>query len=336
MHESLLGVRMTLYLGPTAFAAPAPAPIVENLSAVEVTLNSSGLDGFQLTFTLGRGPLPLVDYPLLANPLLRPFSRVVLQVWMGVVPEILIDGFITRHQVQPSNDPGGSTLTVSGEDVRVMMNLRELPQPYPGTTQHDRVSVVLARYMQYLGTPPAVATAPAPKATSPSEQIPVWRATDLKLVESLARDVGYVFYVTPTPAPMVNLAYWGPDRRAEFPQPALSINVGPNTNVDQLDFQHDALGPETVFGTVLDKRTGAPLPVATFARTRPPLAAMPTVLVQQPNVPGPRPGPTVRVMRCGSRPRSTPCATGTCCGRGDPWPCVAPACNSTVPTRSTR
>ena len=50
MLSSVLGIRMTLWLGPS-IAVPAPASIVEALSAVEVTLSDEGRDGFQLTFT---------------------------------------------------------------------------------------------------------------------------------------------------------------------------------------------------------------------------------------------------------------------------------------------
>src|SRR2546425_646465 len=145
MLASLLGTRLTLWLGPT-IAVPAPAPIVEALSAVEVTLNSEGRDGFQLTFTLGRGAMDIVDYPLLINPLLRPFSRVIIQVWMGVTPDVLIDGFITNHQVSPGNEPGASTLTVTGEDVRLMMDLREFSIPYPQMTPEARVALILLKY----------------------------------------------------------------------------------------------------------------------------------------------------------------------------------------------
>jgi hypothetical protein len=280
---SLLGVRMTLWLGP-ALAAPAPLPIVEALTGVEVTLNSEGRDGFQLTFSLGRGPADIVDYPLLANPLLRPFSRVIIQIWMGVVPEVLIDGFITRHQVNPGTEPGTATLTVTGEDVRVMMDLREFSLPYPQMSPDVRVRLILAKYALYLGAPPMVLPPITLDVPMIIERIPAQAGTDLSYVEELASEASYVFYVEPTPVPMVNLAYWGPENRLSVPQSALSINLGPSTNVTSLNFSYDALGPTTVLGTVQDKRLGLLLPVVTFTSLRPPLAPLPALLVQQPNV----------------------------------------------------
>jgi hypothetical protein len=283
MLASLLGIRMTLWLGP-ALAAPAPPQVVESLTAVEVTLNSEGRDGFQLTFTLGRGHTDIVDYPLLANPLLRPFSRVIIQVWMGVAPEVLIDGFITRHQVNPGNEPGSATLVVTGEDVRVMMDLNEFSLPYPQMSPNVRVQLILAKYALYLGTPPLVLPPIAFDVPIVFERIPAQATTDLKYVEQLAEDAGYVFYVEPTLVPMVNLAYWGPENRLSFPQSALSVNMGPSTNVTTLNFNYDAMGPTMVIGSVQDKRLGLIVPVVTALSFRPPLAPLPALAVQQPNV----------------------------------------------------
>jgi hypothetical protein len=283
MLDSLMSTRVTLYLGP-AIAIPAPAPIVEALTAIEVTQDANGRDGFQLTFTIGRGGLlGAIDYPLLANPLLRAFSRVVIQVWVGVISQVIMDGFITNHQVTPSNQPGQSTLTVTGEDMRVVMGLREFCLPYPMPVE-ARVAMILAKYAIYLGAPPIIIPAIVPDAPLPIERIPTHAGTDLAYVEELARRTDYVFYIEPTPIPMVNTAYWGPENRLSMPQAALSVNLGAETNVDSFDTQHNALNPSTVLGAVQEKRSGAIAPIATFASSRPPLVPLPTMQLQQPYV----------------------------------------------------
>jgi hypothetical protein len=83
---------------------------------------------------------------------------------------------------------------------------------------------------------------------------------------------------------MVNVAYWGPENRLAIPQSALTVNMGPDTNVTTLTARHDALAANTVLGAMQDKLTRAPLPVVTVASLRPPLALLPSMLVQQPNV----------------------------------------------------
>ncbi|RCJ29433.1 hypothetical protein A6770_22135 [Nostoc minutum NIES-26] len=282
--DSLLGTRVTLWLGPTV-AVPAPASIVEALTSIEVTQSTEGRDGFQITFTIGRGgALGVVDYPLLANPLLRPFNRVLVQVWLGILPEVIIDGFITNYQVTPSNQPGQSSLTITGEDMRVMMDLREVTQSYPMPLV-ARIYIILAKYAIYLGTPPIVIPSPIPDAPPPPVGfIPAQAGTDLAYLEEQAQRCAYVFYVEPTAVPMVNLAYWGPENRLSVPQSALSVNLGAETNVESLNFQYNALSPTTVIGTVTDENTGAMIPVFTFTSSRPPLAVLPAILVQQPNV----------------------------------------------------
>lgn len=283
MLDELLGIRMSLWLG-RELAAPAPAPIADALRSVEVTQSVSGRDGFQLSFTLGRGTTDLVDYPLMSYPFLRPFSRVIIMVSMGVVPEVLIDGFITNHQVSASNEAGASTLTITGEDMRVMMDLHEISLSYPQMTQDSRVRLILAKYMTYLGAPPVIIPPLQPDMPAIVDRIPAQTGTDLSYVESLARNINYVFYVEPTSAPHVNIAYWGPEKRHSVPQAALSVNMGPESNVTSMSFSYDALQPTTVMGLAQDRQLGVTVPVVALTSMRPPLAALPATIAQLPHV----------------------------------------------------
>src|SRR5262245_46274224 len=128
----ILGVHLTLMIGPT-IAIPAPPTLTEALVGVEVTHSDQGKSGFQLTFQAGRsGPLDIVDQSLLLNPLTRPFNRVVLVVLFNATPRVLMDGFITQQTLSPSNEPGQSTLTLTGEDVSVMMDLDQKTADHVG------------------------------------------------------------------------------------------------------------------------------------------------------------------------------------------------------------
>ena len=270
LQADLLGTRLSLWLGMTV-ALPAPAIIVEALSGVEATLTDKGSNGFQLVFSVGRTGYPSLDYQILSTPLLKPFNRVVIQIWKGVVPETLIDGFITRSELHPSDEPGSSTLTVTGEDLRVLMDLHEITVPYPATGADVQVRAILARYAVYLGKVPNVLPPTKVDVPSPTDRIPVQADTDLKQVECLARRHGYVFYIEPTPVPMVNNAYWGPQIRPAIEQPALSVNMGPQTNAT-IRFNYNSLGPKIVLGMIQDKKTKAIVPVVTIAPARPPLS----------------------------------------------------------------
>jgi hypothetical protein len=280
---SVLGTNLTLLIGPTV-AVPAPPPVAEALDTIEVTHSDEGRSGFQLSFHIGRsGPADTIDYALLSNPLLRPFNRVILIVTLNAIPRVLMDGIITHHQLTPSNDPGASMLTVTGEDVSVMMDLEEKSVEHPAQPEPVIALKLIAMYAQY-GLIPTVFPPPVIDLPIPIERIPVQQGTDLQYLHDMADRYGFVFYITPGPAPFTNTAYWGPPVRLGVPQRALSMNLGPETNVASLNFQYNALGPAIVTGSVQDRLTNQSMPVQTFAVTRPPLASQPAWLVNQPNV----------------------------------------------------
>ena len=251
---NFVGIHLTLLIGPSV-PLPAPLSVMEALQSVSVTLNHEGRSGFQMTFQVGRsGPADLLDFPLLNNPVVRPFSRVVLVVTVNATPSVLMDGIITHHQLTPSPQPGGSILTVTGEDVSVMMDLEQKTVEHPAQDETIIAMKIIASYAQY-GLLPLVLPPPTVDLPLPIQRIPVQRATDLAYLNQMAQRYGYVFYVTPGPAPLVNTAYWGPPVRVGLPQRALSVNMGPDTNVDAISFRYDALAPTMVSG---ECRTASP------------------------------------------------------------------------------
>jgi hypothetical protein len=55
----------------------------------------------------------------------------------------------------------------------------------------------------------------------------------------------------------VNEAYWGPEIRPGVEQSALSVNLGPLTNVEFINFTYNALSPETIGGNIQDPASSA-------------------------------------------------------------------------------
>jgi hypothetical protein len=276
---SVLGTTLTLLVGPTV-SVPAPPTLIENLRQVEVTTSDEARSGFQLTFDTGRsGPADILDYPLLTGPLLRPFNRVILLVVFGTTPRVLMDGIITHQQLNPGAEPGSSTLSVTGEDVTVMMDLEERSSEHPAQDETIIANLLILQYAQY-GLIPTVIPPPVVDPPIPIERIPVQQGTDLQYLKEMADRHGYVFYVTPGPAPFVNMAYWGPPTRLGVPQRALSVDFGPETNVDAITFRTNALIPTRVTGSVQDRTTNQDVPVQTFVSTRPPISSQPALLTQ--------------------------------------------------------
>lgn len=256
----LLGLRLILHLGET-IATPAPPELVEALQDVQVELGDEGNDGFQVTFAAGRKPGVMTpDSLIFSHPLLLPFSRLIVQVALGAQVETLIDGFITHRQADPGNEPGRATLTVTGEDVRVMMDLEERTVTHVGLSADMRVQLILAQYQSLFRVPPRVLPPRNSRIPSPLEHIPVQAGTDLAYLRHLAHEHAYVFFVEPGRTPNTNTAYWGPPPKDTAPQPTLNVNMGPDTNA-KAHFSYDALKPETFGGTALDSRTRAIQPV---------------------------------------------------------------------------
>jgi hypothetical protein len=249
---------------------------VEALESVQVT---SGTDraGFQLTFSVG--PLSILQNVLLPAGFFDPIvTRVIVMVTVRGLPQVLIDGVVTRHEVGPSNEPGKSTLTLTGEDLSVLMDLIEMPwMRFPGQPVPVQVLAILAKYAAF-GVAPIVIPPVIPVVPNPLEELGTQRGTDLSYIRELASHAGYVFYIEPGPAPGMSLGYFGPDVRIPIPQPALAVNLDAHTNVESLTFSLDGLVKKIVVLSVLDpatKKIPIPLPVPNISILRPPLGARP-------------------------------------------------------------
>lgn len=246
---NILGVHLTVLIGET-LPVPVPAKFSEALKDVEVNHRDDGPSGFQLRYQIGRaGLFDLRDYGLLSSPLLKPFNRVIIIVRFAVAPQVLMDGIITNIQLTPNENPGEDILTITGEDVSVMMDLEEQSHSYPALPDYAVVLKVIGSYAQYGLVPPKPPLNPAAlKPENPLEQIRQQPAnvTDRTHLNNLADKYGFVFYLTSGPVPGVNRVHWGPPERLTIPQSALSVKMGAFTNVDSINFQFNAMSAQSV------------------------------------------------------------------------------------------
>ncbi|MCL4436292.1 MAG: hypothetical protein M1503_02870 [Thaumarchaeota archaeon] len=277
----LTGVYAVLMIGPT-IPAPVPESLANAVESIEVKNTDEGRDGFQIVFSVGRGGAqnptenPL-DYSFVDNPLLNSFNRVIIMVAFGLLPTVLIDGVITHKQFNPSAEPGQSKLTITGEDVSVMMDRKEKSTTHPNQPDMAIVSKIIASYGQY-GLVPAVMPPASMDTPMMVNRIPAQEATDLQYIKSLAEAYDYVFYVEPTQAPGVNKAYWGPRGYTGVPQKALTVNMGAETNITGINFQYSSLDSTIVTGSVQDPTFNAKIPVIIAGSLRPPLSSSPDLL----------------------------------------------------------
>jgi hypothetical protein len=261
---------LTLLIGPF-IPVPAPQEVVDALSSVQITVASDQRSGFQLVFAMSR--TSLLSRVLVPTGLFDPGVRVIVIMTVNNVPNVLMDGFIVRQEMTPSNDLGKATLTVTGEDVSLMMSLTEVKMMYPVLSENLIVTTILAKYLMY-GVVPLALPPLFPNVTDPLEQIPAQSGTDLDYINLLAKRVGYVFYMLPGPLPGANIAYFGPEPRIGIPQSALNINMDAFSNVESLSFSIDGSSREQLAVAIQEPNTGLtiPIPVPDISPLSPPLA----------------------------------------------------------------
>jgi len=266
---------LTLLIGPVV-PAPAPQPVMDAITGVQVTTTAGQRSGFQLTFAVSKDS-PL-QQALLPAGYFDPAVRVIVVATVGGVPNVLSDGVITRQELAPSNDPGKSTLTVTGEDLTVLMEFMEVKLPFPGLPLAAIVELILAKYAVF-GIVPVVIPPLFLDVPNPLERFATQSGTDLDYVKAIAEDAGYVFYLDPGPAPGMNLGYFGPEIRIGVPQPALSVDMDGQTNVESLSFSLDGLAKTMpiVLVQIPEVKVSIPIPIPDVSILRPPLAARPSM-----------------------------------------------------------
>lgn len=271
----LKGVHLTLLIGP-AVPVPAPRVVMDALQSVQVT-SGTNRSGFQVTFAVGKNS-PLLKTMLPAGYFDPISTRVCIIATVNGFPHVLMDGLVTQQELAPSNEPGQSTLTITGEDLSLAMDIVDMVMPYPAVPTIGRIYIILAKYA-FLGIIPLAIPPIIPTVEIPTSSFESQTTTDRAYLASLARRSGYVFYIEPGPAPLTSIAYFGPDIRIPVPQPALNVNMDAHTNVESLAFSLDGMAKKLTVITILDpvsKKVPVPIPIPNVSVFRPPLGLRPT------------------------------------------------------------
>lgn len=270
----LKGVHLTLLVGPVV-PVPVPQIVLDALTQVEVVQPDEAAGAFTLEFTLSVQS-PLHTLFLLSGGGVVPLLRVIVVVTVNGMPQVLIDGVVTKTQVMPGADQRHAKLQVSGDDLTTVMQKLEFSGldgvPYPAMPAEAIVVLLLAKYA-FLGIVPLVIPSVAFDVPIPTERIPTQQGTDLEYIRLLASRVGYVFYLDPGPAPGMTTAYWGPKVKVGIPQPALNGDMDAGSNVESLSFSYDgnARTLPIVYLQNLQTKVPIPLPIPDVGPLNPPL-----------------------------------------------------------------
>lgn len=270
------GLNLILMVGP-AVPLLAPRPVVEALTSVRVTVVDDGPSVFQLRFKLGNNSA-LQTLFLLAGGSTPPLLRVVIVATLNGAAEVLIDGVMTNHEIQPGDGADDATLTITGEDLtRVMDYLDFKGFPFPALPAEARVALIIAKYA-FLGIAPLVIPSVLLDVPIPVDRIPLQDGKDLGYVRRLAAEVGYVFYIEPK-TPGTSIAYWGPEIKVGAPQPALNGDMDAHHNIESLSFNLDTESAVTPLVYIHNQATKIPIliPIPAITPLNPPLGAVPPI-----------------------------------------------------------
>jgi hypothetical protein len=171
---------------------------------------------------------------------------------------------------------------VTGKDIGSLLDLVDANMPLPVPSVTATVAFVLAKYLA-LGLIPQVIPPLKEVIYMPTERLRFQEGTDLEYLTNLARENGYIFSIQPGPVPGTSRAYWGPLIKIGLPQKALSVNMGPKTNVESINFEYDALKPVQAYGMIADPDAPVSIPMLGLTNLNPPpLASQSPFLLNQP------------------------------------------------------
>ncbi len=259
---------------------PVPKAVLDALTEVEVRTSAGSPSGFRLSFALSNKS-PLHTAFLVAAGQ-TPLLRVILILTINGIPQVLMDGVTTNHEVSPGSKPGESNLNIIGEDLTKVMDLVDFSGiPYPGMPPEARVALIMAKYAVF-GMIPLVIPSLFTDVPIPVDRIPKHQGTDLMYIQRLASEAGYVFYIDAGPVPGTNTAYWGPEIKLGVPQPALNLDMDSHTNVESLSFNFrtaDTSLPVVFIQNQLTK-IPIPIPIPNINPLQPPLGLIPAPITK--------------------------------------------------------
>jgi hypothetical protein len=232
--------------------------IINSIESIEVKNNTEGRDVFKITFKIGRrGQGDYSDYNLIKDEFFKPFNRVQLTLIINSSENILIDGLVTLQELNPSISPRESSFSIFGEDISLVMDLKEQYVNYEDQSHSSIARTIISSYSAY-GLKENVVLPAIEQTPSSSERIHSQLSTHWIYLNDIAKLYDFIFFTEPTETLGTDRTYWGPLNLAGKIQQPLSFNNGPQTNVHSINVRNDPLKPTTIGGTFQEPFTGEP------------------------------------------------------------------------------
>jgi phage protein D len=232
--------------------APVSGDLMAAIQQLEVEDHTDKAAMLRLRLGIGVGP-SCGSWAFVDDATFQPLANVQVLVSVGSKTEPLISAFVINTNGNFSNRPGESTLEVVAMDPSIHLHLKERVKDWPNMTDSDVASAIFAdaAYAQ-LGLVPVVDT--TTWRHQQDDHTLIQQGTDMQFLKTLAHRNGFQCYVEMNPATSATEAHFHAPRLNQ-PQPALSVNMGPATNVNSFTARYDMIQPATVEATGLDVDT---------------------------------------------------------------------------------
>lgn len=277
---NILGIRLNLLIGPSPVALPAPADVMSAIADLEVKLTDSTHSGFKLSINTGRtGPTDFLESPLIMHPQLQRGCRAIVTMIFDVIPYVIFDGIVTMREYTPGNSSRSGVLTLYGRDLTMELDKEVKQTAHPAMDETMIATLIAVSYAQYgmipMALPPKFLEPPIP-----IDRVPQQNGSDWEYLQQMARRHGYETYIDPGPVPGVNTLYWGPPVKPGVPQRTLTVDMGPASDAYDVTTSEDDTVLTSVETKVIDRLTGAEMPVIALVGSGTPLGAVPETVAR--------------------------------------------------------
>lgn len=277
---NILGIRLNLLIGPSPVALPAPADVMNAIADLEVKLSDEAESGFKLSINTGRtGPTDFLESPLIMHPQLQRGCRVIVTMIFDVIPYVIFDGLVTKREYTPGNSARSGVLTLFGRDLTMELDKEVKQTEHPAMDETMIATLIAVSYAQFgmipMALPPKFLDPPIP-----IDRVPQQNGTDWEYLKQMARRHGYETYIDPGPVPGVNTLYWGPPVKPGVPQRTITVDMGPASDAYDVTTSEDDTVLTSVETKVIDRLTGAEIPVIALVGSNPPLGAVPETVAR--------------------------------------------------------
>lgn len=160
----------------------------------------------------------------------------------------LISGYVIENDVEFSNQPNGSVISVVAMDPTVLMHLEERVKAWPNMSHSDVANAIFSG-SDYGFTPVVTDTGYTPHE---NDQTLIQRGTDIQFLKQLAEANGYECYIDLNESSGEVEGHFHPPETDQDPQATLSVNMGSATNVNRFRARYDMLSPTQASATVVD------------------------------------------------------------------------------------